>query len=166
MAETPVPNPEAKAYVEVVESAQLRAIRLIESEFKMLPEVLLPEQEGWKYGYTCDVGQTVFNEDNGVLTAWVHTTAYCRSGRRKILNLKCKYLLAYSVEGRPDAQTVERFTHAVGPYSIYPYFRAHFAEMASQGGVKAPPLPIMKGLRRRIADWVDTDAQSVNDAKG
>lgn len=141
------------AYEDLVEAAELRDIKLVESEFRISPEIMSPDVSTWKFGYNCEVGETTYDPEANIITAWVHAMAFCRSGRKRILNCKAKYLLAYTVSQTVETAAAERFTHTVGPFSVYPYFRSHFAELTAQGGALVPPLPIMRGARRAIRAW-------------
>lgn len=144
----------AAAYEDAVETAELRDIRLISADFTASPEIALPEQSSWKYGYSCDVESVGYDGEAGVISAWIGATAFCRSGRKKILNVKGQYLIVWSVSHPVEQETAERFALMLGPFATYPYFRSHFSHIASQAGLSVPPLPIMKGARRQIRKLV------------
>ena len=76
--------------------------------------------------------------------AWISAEANCVKKRKKIISVKCRYLVVYEVDGAPDDLIIQAFSRRVARFAAYPYFRAHFAELVSQAGVYIPPLPIIK----------------------
>lgn len=145
---------QAAGYEDAVETAELLDIRLVSSEFSSLPEIALPEKPSWRFGYTCEVDSVGYDAEPGLISAWIEAVAFCKSGRRKILNVKSRYLIVWSVSHPLDQPIVERFATMLGPFATYPYFRAHFASIASQAGISVAPLPIMKGARRQVRKLV------------
>lgn len=143
----------ASNYVAFLGKVELLDIKLVESSFKMKPEVTNPDQSSWKYGYACDVADVHYDDEAQILWAWVNGSAHAKSGRSHILQVKGKYLLVYSVIGQASEDIAVQFTKNVGAFSVYPYFRGLFANLCSQGGVRVPPLPVMKGPRRSLAAW-------------
>lgn len=140
----------ASAYADVVEAASMRNIRLIKSEFTVDPESLGSDQRTWKRGFACVVASTNFNETRQMGSGLISAEAYCKAGRKKIVSLKCNYVVAYDIEGAPSADDVARFIERVGNFAAYPYFRAHFADVTAQAGINLPPLPVMKEGKRRL----------------
>ena len=134
---------EPAAYNELVAAARLRDIRLTRSEFGLEAEAV-KFQADWKLKHGCDVQDVHFAADKDLLLIWVLADAVCKSGNRRILWSKCKYLVAYDIHGSPSEEALHIFAKRVARFAAYPYFRAHFAELASQGGLHVPPLPIIR----------------------
>lgn len=144
------------AYNDAVEKADLRDIRLVSAEYNSLPEIALPPSESWKFGYSCEVEGVGYDEEAGLISAWVGAAAFCKNGRKRILNVKAKYLIVWSVSHSVEQETIEKFATLLGPFAVYPYFRSHFAEITSQAGLLVPPLPIMKGPQRKVRQLVSS----------
>jgi len=142
-APTPAPAVEPAAYNALVSSARLRDLRLVKSEFNLDPEGLEPDPT-WKQVHSCELQQSHYDAENSLLVAWISAEANCLKKRKKILSVKCRYLVVYEVEGTPDDLIIQAFSKRVARFAAYPYFRAHFAELVSQAGVSIPPLPIIK----------------------
>jgi hypothetical protein len=146
-APTPVAAPaaalEPAAYNALVNSARLRDLRLVKSEFNLDAEGLDPEPS-WKQVHTCELQQSHYDAENGLLVAWIIAEANCLKKRKKIISVKCRYLVVFEVDGAPDELIIQAFSRRVARFAAYPYFRAHFAELVSQAGVFLPPLPIIK----------------------
>lgn len=136
-------------YSSAVEAAQLRDIRLIGCAFNSSPEAFI-KSEGCKYVYGCEVSDSFYDDEAKLLTGWVNCDATTKIGRRKIMSLKATYLVVYDIDGEPLEEAALKFVQHVGCFAVYPYFRAHFAEVSSQAGLRMPPLPIMKEGKRRI----------------
>lgn len=137
-------------YQVAVDTAQIRSVRLIKSVFDIQPEGFSPKREAWRQSYNCQVTRTYFDLSRKLLTGLVSAEAWCKVSRKKIISLKCDYLVAFDVGGNPTEEAAELFVKRLGAFSAFPYFRAHFAEVTSQAGIALPPLPIMRDLRRTI----------------
>lgn len=143
------------AYRAAADAADMHSIRLIFSQFDLKPEGLDSDKGNWSQGYSCVTQATSFNEEKNMLHAFVEAEAFCKSGKKKIISLRCKYIVSYSVQGEPDPAAANRFAHHVGRFAAYPYFRAHFAEVTSQAGLYLPPLPVMREGKRIIGKSTD-----------
>lgn len=145
------PHVTPAAYQVAVDAAQLRNIRLIRSDFDVQPEGFSTNRDRWKHSYSCVVTRSFYDPDRGLLTGLVTGAVACRAGRKKIISLKCDYLVAFDVHGEPDEAAALKFIERLGNFAAYPYFRAHFSEVTSQAGIALPPLPIMKESPRRVS---------------
>jgi hypothetical protein len=133
------------AYNALVAAARLRDIRLIKSDFSLSPDGINRENE-WKLLNTCEIQEVQFDPD-GLLFAWVAAEAICKIKNKRVAAFRARYLIVYDVHGVPEEPAVEAFARRVARFAAYPYFRAHVAELASQAGVRLPPLPIIKETR-------------------
>ena len=135
-----------EAYNALVGSAELSAIRLIESDFALRLEGLGDEQS-WRHAQSCEIQDARYDAENSLLTAFVSAVAHASLKRKHVISVKCRYVIYYRVEGELEEAAVVEFANRVARFTAYPYFRTHFAELMSQAGVYAPPLPIIKEKR-------------------
>lgn len=141
----------ARDYIATVDAAEIIDIRLIKSDFLVEPEALGRERSQWKQSYDFQVRDVRFDGTRNLLTALVVGDAVCKVGRKRIIGLKCRYMVAYAVTGAPTEAAAESFVRRVAAFAAYPYFRAHFADVCSQSSIALPPLPIMKEPKRMIS---------------
>ncbi len=139
-----------EAYSATVDSAQLRNIRLIMSDFNVEPESLGTDRRAWKFAFGCELTDCAFDPERKVINGLVTGSVDIRLGRKKIVSLKCNYIAAYDVVGEPEAGAAKMFAERVGKFAVYPYFRAQFAELTAQAGLNLAPLPVLKEGKRVI----------------
>ena len=134
------------AYNALVAAARLRDIRLLKADFSLDPSGLENESD-WKLSQTCEIIGADFDADAEMMVAWVAAEAVCKRKNKKVVNIRCKYMIVYDVQGQPEALAVSAFAKRVARFAAYPYFRAHVAEVGSQAGLRLPPLPVIKEMR-------------------
>ena len=144
------PAERVAAYKKAVATAEMRNVRLIKSDFSMEGEGVSDDQKAWKRGYACDVAQTHFDAKRNLITGLVVADAWCRLARKKVISLKCRYIVAYDISGETDEAAAAQFVERVGKFAVYPYFRTHFSELTSQAGISLSPLPVLKEGARAI----------------
>lgn len=137
-------------YSGAVDAAELLTIRLIKSEFSALPEAYNRDQSNWKRSYAVEAEGVGFSASRDRMSGSVLAEALCRIGRKRVLALKCRYLVDYAITGAPTEGAAQSFFARVGVFAAYPYFRAHFAEVTSQAGILLGPLPVHKEDKRQI----------------
>lgn len=148
------------AFEDLLDVAQISEIRLVKSTMasKIDASAQLPDAA---LKYSCKIVDVQYDPTRKTLLGTIDAEAVCIIGRRQVAKVAARYVAVYAVDGEPDVAVAQRFFHAVGKIAVYPYFRAHFAALASQAGLHLPPLPIMKTSRRAIAAWAkDTAAGS------
>ena len=143
-------RPTAIDYNNLIDAAELAAIRLIASNFKVEPDAYGTDIENWKRSYACEFAESHFSPDGKSLLGFFDATLSIKLARKSVVSLKSKYIVFYNITGAPGAGAVKEFIERVGKFSVYPYFRAHFAEVCSQAGLYVPPLPMMKEPVRPI----------------
>lgn len=141
------------AFEDFLDVAQIAEIRLVSSVLKSTPPAVRTPDTTFKFSHGCEVASTYYDEESKCLLGYVDAYAVCRIGRKQVARLTARYVAIYRVEGRPDEQVAAKFLRVVGTVAVYPYFRAHFAEISAQAGFRFPPLPIMRTPRRAIAAW-------------
>jgi hypothetical protein len=140
----------AAAYSAAVDAAQLGQIRLVKSEFRIEPESLDGGRGGTKNSFGFQFTSSAYDAEKSIATAFFSGSVEIKSGRKRVLSLKCAYVVAYHIFGEPSEEAVKQFVERVGKFAAYPYFRSHFADVASQAGLIMPPLPVLKDARRPI----------------
>ncbi len=151
MSQTVDANDPARSYDHAVAAAEMRNIRLIRSDFLVEPQGIGGDRTAWKMGYACKLTEARFDPDRSRATGLVVAEAWCKLGSRKIVSVKASYMVAYDIQGDVEPDAAEQFVKRVGTFAVYPYFRAHFAELTSQAGVSLGPLPVMKEGRRLVS---------------
>jgi len=146
-AVTPAATLTPAVYNAFVGSATLRDIRLMKSDFLLSEMVLDDEPIGGNMHQTCEIESAEYDAETDVLAAWVVAEATYKKKSKKLLALRCQYLIVYNVEKKPEQSAIDAFARRVARFAAYPYFRAHFAEVCSQSGVQLPPLPVIKETR-------------------
>lgn len=143
-----------QAYDKVVETASLRELKLVSSSFDAKPDAYSEDFQNWRPTYDCVLDSNYFVADLGLIFGAVSAEVRCKRGRSSILTLKSRYVILYKVEGEPEESAALKFVQRVARFAVYPYFRAHFAEICSQAGLNVPPLPILREGPRQIAKTV------------
>ena len=134
----------AGEYNAVVDAAELISVRLIRSDFTADADAYMHDKSGWKRGYGCEAQGVFLNQKLSRLSGSVVAEVICRSGGKRVLVVKCRYLLDYAITGDPSEEAAKAFFGRVGRFAAYPYFRSHFAELTSQAGLLLGPLPVLK----------------------
>jgi len=133
-------------YNALVASAQLRDIRLVKSQFYLEPDGL-GDPQNWQHTHSCEIETSHFDADKKLIWTWVTAEAACLYEKKRVVSAECRYLIVYKVDGEPEDLEVAAFAKRVARFAAYPYFRAHFAQLASQAGLELPPLPVIKEKR-------------------
>ncbi|MFC3068923.1 hypothetical protein [Phenylobacterium soli] len=131
-----------------MDAAELLSVRLIHSEFTVEAEAYQRDKSSWKRSYGCEAQGVAFNAKRDRLSGSVVAEVVCRTGRKRIVVAKCRYLVDYAIKGSPTDTAAETFFGRVGVFAAYPYFRSHFAELTSQAGLLLGPLPVLKESAR------------------
>ncbi|WP_304280173.1 hypothetical protein [Caulobacter segnis] len=140
----------AEAYANVVGAAEIDFVRLVKSEFEASPEAAARDQSKWKREFLFELVDHLYNRDLGRLHGFIQADAFCKLGRKKIISVKCRYIVSYRISGQPDNDAAFAFVQRMGKFSAYPYFRSHFSHVTSEAGLMLPPLPIMKDHPQRV----------------
>jgi hypothetical protein len=135
------------AYNAFVGAAILRDIRLIKSDFSLNEMALDVDLADGQMHQTCEIESAEYDTEVEMMAAWVVAEATCKKKSKKIAALRCQYLIMYDVQRNPEQGAVDAFARRVARFAAYPYFRAHFAEVCSQAGLRLPPLPVIKETR-------------------
>lgn len=136
-------------YTKVSRCANLREIRLLNSNYSIKPEVTaaLVDIDNVDLRFSGGFSVMDFDEPQGIAVGKFEWTAEVREGRKKCLKIKSTYLLVYSGLAGCKSDHVEYFFAKVGRFATYPYFRSHFNHHVVESGLMMPPLPT---LRERV----------------
>ena len=147
-------------YNRLVAHAKVQAIRLINSRYDMKPSALSGNREDWVYNVSNRLLDWHCDCDALVLSGTWEYTATCIDGRRKLLTVTAKYLVAYRLSAPCDAEAGRQFLERVGRFAAYPYFRSTFAIMTQQSGIVLHPLPIISEQPRWVTPPETSSAPS------
>jgi len=138
--------PTPAAYNAFVATTTLQEVRLVKSDFALNPEGFLDE-DGWVYAHACELDSSHYDSERDLLFAFLSAEAFATKKRKRLVSVKCRYVVVYSVSGKPEESVVDAFAKRVARFTAFPYFRAHFADLMSQAGMHVPPLPVLKETR-------------------
>lgn len=127
-------------YNAVATGTKLEGINLLASRFEIDPDCIM-NQNQWKLSHGRKVLSCHFSEENHSAAAILQYVVTAKYGRKKALQCVADYGVFYHT---PDGATQEAafgFCRNVGTFAAYPYFRALFAQLVSEAGLRLPPLP-------------------------
>jgi hypothetical protein len=137
--------PEKADYENVVGTADLLDVKLTNSTFEVQPALFSLPESAKRYAYGCEPEAIHFHAESRRVFGVFALEAGVKSGRKWLFRVRSKYLIIYGVAGDADKLAVETFAERVGAFTCYPYFRAHYANLAGSAGAELPPLPVMRG---------------------
>lgn len=127
-------------YNVVAAAAQLEAINLLSSHFKIDPDCLVNQRQ-WKLSHGRKVLSCHFSEEEHSVAAIFQYHVTAKFGRKQAVHCVADYGVFYHI---PDGATEEAamgFCRNVGTFAAYPYFRALFSQLVGEAGLRMPPLP-------------------------
>lgn len=137
------------AYNEVVANAELADISLISLNFFVKPEyysAMSGDAEGRKVKleFGDNFGAFFYKEDAAMLGGQFEWSIDANFGRKKLLNIKAEFLIAYRNVPNVGQSHMEAFVKRVGKFATYPYFRALVSQISWGSRVDLPVLPVLK----------------------
>lgn len=133
----------ASDYNEVIASAHLLDVKMIQSDFLVKVGFFATEEAERRYVFGCDQGPTHFSE--GRLIGTFKVEAGIKRSREFILRAKATYIIAFAIDGEVTEEASLAYLRRVGSFACWPYFRANFAQLCAAAGAEVAPLPVMKG---------------------
>jgi hypothetical protein len=127
-------------YNAVATNARLEGINLLSSNFSIEPGCIAT-QDQWKLNYGRRLLSCQFSDDGESVAAILRYHVTAKSGRKKAVHCEADYGVFYQVPAGSTAEAVAGFCRNVGTFAAYPYFRALFAQLVSEAGLRLPPLP-------------------------
>ncbi|MBN8808761.1 MAG: hypothetical protein J0I47_11110 [Sphingomonas sp.] len=141
MAETaPKSEFSGAEYNAVAKGAKLEGINLLSVAFNIQPEFLV-DQKDWKLNYGRRVLSCNYSPDDNSVIAILQYHVTAKSGRKRALHCVADYGVFYQTPDGATHDAAVGFCKNVGTFAAYPYFRALFAQLANEAGVRLPPLP-------------------------
>lgn len=141
----------AKAeYDRVVESAELRDIKLIRLNFDVRPkffEVMssdVPPEPVPTSSFDNKFENLSYDAQEGVLGAQILWSAQMKQSRIKLLAIEAHYIIVYENVAVVEERHALAFLKRVGRFATYPYYRALVSRLSAESGVNLPVLPILK----------------------
>lgn len=132
-------------YNRVTANARLIVITLMESQITIRPEFLDPDAKK-KLSYNTEVGNLLYDDEAGSVTATCRFLVEGKIGRKTPLKIFAQYLVLYGCEKDLNPSAAEAFCSHVGLYAAYPYFRAWVSNAAAAGNVRLPPMPTLSSV--------------------
>ena len=131
-------------YADVACRARLVQVHLTDCEYSAkVPEIISNQNEddSLSPSFEGEPGGCNYIENLGYFIGDYFWRVDIKHGRRKLLKLRCKYVLIYENVQDCDEKYVQLYFSKIGRFTTYPYFRAEFAAMVSNSGLTFPPLP-------------------------
>lgn len=134
-----------EAYNEVVESAELGDIRLVEMDFKVKP-TYFEESERPKHRakFNCNISNIAYDAESASLGGMIEWTVGIELGRKKLLSVKAVYIVIYDSVPNVDQIHIDAFFKKVGRFATYPYFRSAVSQLSWASRADLPTLPVLK----------------------
>src|ERR1700722_13854944 len=120
---TPAAPVPPAAYNTLVAAARLREIRLLKADFSLDPAGVDRETD-WKLSQTCEIQSADYSAEDELLLTFIDATAFCKIKNKKVVAVRCRYLVVYDVQGHPERAAIDAFAKRVARFAAYPYFRA------------------------------------------
>lgn len=130
-------------YNQVVGSAELETVQLLDMSFEVKPAFFAPDAEN-TLSYDIDFDECHYSDDKAVAMALVNCGVLAKNGEEEDLIFSARYSVVYSFSARCDDEAVEAFLKRVAVFTCFPYFRTMFANVAWAANTHLPPLPVHK----------------------
>ncbi|MEQ1707488.1 MAG: hypothetical protein ABL864_04070 [Terricaulis sp.] len=164
------------AYNKVVERASLENIVLTSSSFNVSHEFHAEEENADRF-IDQMASRPHFDEHSKLLMGevrcrvWMNkATDSVRDGEKtpgqvfgdSIFSIEAKYGVVFKMPGEHNRDTLDTFFERMAPFSTWPYFRGHVAQVAAESGIDFPILPIKKLFHpvKSAGGYVDPDEQA------
>lgn len=132
-------------YSQVVDKAELNAVRLINSEFSVSPVYFDTDQQtDSEFFYDVTTESRVFDSEAGIGFVFLFCEAGARREDESLVSCVAKYIVSYNGLEGCDDEAAGVFLSKVGRFTCYPYFRTLFATLNASAGTDLPSLPVLK----------------------
>jgi len=138
-------------YNHVARHAKLIGLHLISSDFKVQPSFFV-ERESVKLAIESKVISCTPDAHGGICVTIFEFTVRGKQGRKDVFKCAAHLIAAYDIPEDSELAAAEAFCTKVGFFASYPYFRAHFAQVAASANAELPPLPILASVPRVAND--------------
>jgi hypothetical protein len=149
-------------YNQVVQTAELRDIKLVASVFSVSPEYYAGQPEALDMILSDKLDWVNFDEAGTLATASFDWSADCKRDDEDLLSVSATYIIAYAFSASAGRRYVEAFIQNVGRFALYPYFRALVAQFSAASSADLPVLPIIK---QPIANPPGTEGEKPQEPK-
>ncbi|HEV2594659.1 MAG TPA: hypothetical protein VGU01_05600 [Sphingomicrobium sp.] len=134
-----------EAYNHIAGHAKLIGLHLIGSEFKVQPSFFV-ERETVKLAIDSKVISCTPDVHGGICVTIFEFTVRGKHARKDVFKCTAQLIAAYDIPEDSENDAAEAFCTKVGFFASYPYFRAHFAQVAASANAELPPLPILASV--------------------
>lgn len=139
-------------YNKFVERIELFDIRLINFMYNSTPsyfEIMAKEEElqapnALKRSFHRELSKPHHSKEDEILVSNIEWRIEIRKGRKKVLEIKANYLVAYEKATAVEDEYVSKFINRVVPFTTYPYFREKVSNFSWASGANLPILPVLK----------------------
>lgn len=142
----------------LVASAELLHVGLVYSHFKRDPASDFDLEDKEKFMGQSMIMKPQFDRENGLLTGMIRSRVWVapslsrddctadESFESAEVQIETHHAVAFEVSHKDEISeaAVDSFVRKIGMMSIWPYFRSHSANLASEALVMLPPLPLKK----------------------
>jgi hypothetical protein len=127
-------------YNAVATAARLEGINLLSAQFSIDPDCLM-NQTQWKLGYGRKILSCHFSEGEHSVAAIFQYHVTAKFGRKRAMHCVADYGVFYQTPDDATEEAAMGFCRNVGTFAAYPYFRALFAQLVAEAGLRLPALP-------------------------
>lgn len=138
------PDFDPNEYAKVAQHANLEDIRLESSVYNVKHDCFAKAESSDKelnQGFFGGMSGHTFDAESGILVGGYTWGAEVKFGRKKVLKLKCEYILIYSGLDDSSPDYARLYFQKLARFTSYPYFRSHFAVQTTASGLNIGPLP-------------------------
>lgn len=129
-------------YNAVATAAQLQGINLLSNQFSVDPTCIVTQGQ-WKLSHGRKLLSCHFSDDGRSVVAILQYQVTAKFSRKRALFCSADYGVFYQMPDGVTQEAVTGFCRNVGMFAAYPYFRALFAQLVGEAGLRLPPLPII-----------------------
>ena len=139
------PELDSSQFNDVVASAELAEVRLVNSSFSVQPVYFdAKEAENFEFNLNSNSHEPYFDDESLSLFAAFDYSVQVKKEDEVILECKAQYVTVFNLNKAFDFKLIAYFARKVGSNISYPYFREHVAGQSWASGTNLPVLPLMK----------------------
>jgi len=134
-------------YNKLVRTARLRFVTLENIEFKILPEVLAPENRDLlKREVDARTKVLRSGSEGGTCIANITWSIDSKLNKRRVVRCRASYVISYDGMKDCSEDTIGVFIDNVGKQATYAYLRSLYANLDWAANLGSSPLPIIQFL--------------------
>ncbi|MEZ5894996.1 MAG: hypothetical protein R3C51_01225 [Parvularculaceae bacterium] len=139
------PQLDSAEHNRLVEAAELDDIRMMQSSFSVVPRYFDEAIADMRnFEINSSITEPVFDAESKKLISAFEYCIEVNIEGEQLLYCKAMYLVAFTIEGDFDLETMKYFARRVGRNASYPYFREFASSQSWASNADLPILPILK----------------------